>query len=79
MWRRDKEKNESEIEHFDISREFTPLTIVLAIALTMKSFLLLYYMLNIREGDSSPPVPIIPTISPNNCRGGKQANQTDEK
>ena len=35
MWRRDKEKNESEIEHFDISREFTPLTIVLAIALTI--------------------------------------------
>ena len=35
MWRRNKEKNESEIEHFDISREFTTLTIVLAIALTI--------------------------------------------
>ena len=35
MWRRDKEKNESEIEHFGISREFTPLTIVLAIVLTI--------------------------------------------
>ena len=35
MWRRDKEKNESEIEHFGISREFTPLTIVLAIVLAI--------------------------------------------